>query len=86
MVGMIEIKDYLTSIVQLLRLEMLRRGQIPGLAKKSLLENFGSTGNRGTGKTTVARKIGLMYKSMGLLQRGHTIEVSAADLIAGYMG
>jgi SpoVK/Ycf46/Vps4 family AAA+-type ATPase len=43
-------------------------------------------GNPGTGKTTVARIIGKMYKQLGILSKGHFIEVSRTDLIAGYQG
>ena len=44
------------------------------------------TGNPGTGKTTVARIVGHIYKQIGLLSKGHFIEVSRTDLIAGYQG
>ena len=44
------------------------------------------TGNPGTGKTTVARIVGRIYKQIGLLSKGHFIEVSRTDLIAGYQG
>lgn len=44
------------------------------------------TGNPGTGKTTVARIVGRIYKEIGLLSKGHFIEVSRTDLIAGYQG
>ena len=43
-------------------------------------------GNPGTGKTTVARIVGHVYKQIGLLSKGHFIEVSRTDLIAGYQG
>ncbi len=43
-------------------------------------------GNPGTGKTTVARIIGRVYKALGLLERGHLIEADGGDLIAGYVG
>ena len=44
------------------------------------------TGNPGTGKTTVARIVGRVYKQLGLLSKGHFLEVSRTDLIAGYQG
>ena len=40
----------------------------------------------GTGKTTVARIIARLYGSIGLVSRGHLVEVSRADLVAGYVG
>ena len=42
-------------------------------------------GNPGTGKTTVARILGKVYKALGLLERGHLIDADASDLVAGYV-
>ncbi|WP_240418752.1 AAA family ATPase [Paenibacillus periandrae] len=48
--------------------------------------NMVFSGNPGTGKTTIARLIAQMMKSMGILKMGHLVEVDRSHLVAEYMG
>ena len=66
------------------KVQMLRKNN--GLNVSSNTLHMAFVGNPGTGKTTVARIVGHIYKQIGLLSKGHFTEVSRTDLIAGYQG
>ena len=57
-----------------------------GLKKTNRTMHMAFLGNPGTGKTTVARIVGNMYRSLGILSKGHFIEATRTDLIAEYQG
>lgn len=84
LVGLAPVKKLIAGLKAIHEFDRLRaRNGLPGLAPSPHLV---FTGNPGTGKTTVARLVGDLYRSLGLLSSGHVIETSRADLVASYLG
>ena len=84
LVGLEKVKNKVQDLIVYQKIQKMRREKNLHSAKNTLHLAF--TGNPGTGKTTVARIVGRIYKQIGLLSKGHFIEVSRTDLIAGYQG
>lgn len=84
LVGLDKVKSKVNDLIIYQKVQKMRRDKNLHTTKSTLHLAF--TGNPGTGKTTVARIIGRIYKQIGLLSKGHFIEASRTDLIAGYQG
>lgn len=84
LVGLEEVKNKVQDLIAFQKVQKMRREKNLYSEKNTLHLAF--IGNPGTGKTTVARIVGRIYKCIGLLSKGHFIEVSRTDLIAGYQG
>lgn len=84
LVGLKKVKSKVRDLIIYQRVQTMRQEKNLHSTKTTLHMAF--TGNPGTGKTTVARIVGRIYKHIGVLSKGQFIEVSRTDLIAGYQG
>lgn len=84
LIGLAEVKSKVNDLIAYQKVHLLRTQH--GLHSQKGTLHMAFTGNPGTGKTTVARIVGRIYKQIGLLSKGHFVEASRTDLIAGYQG
>lgn len=84
LIGLEDVKEEVRSLANFVKVQKMR--QEKGLKTPKMSYHLVFTGSPGTGKTTVARIVARIYKDLGILKRGHTVETDRSGLVAEYMG
>lgn len=84
LIGLDEVKKEVRSLANFVKLQKQRKDQ--GLKSPKLSYHLVFTGSPGTGKTTVARIVARIYKDLGILKKGHTVETDRSGLVGQYVG
>ena len=84
LVGLDHVKSEVRRLTSLLRIQRLRAER--DLPTVETSHHLVFTGNPGTGKTTVARLLSQIYRTLDVVSKGHLVETDRSRLVAGYVG
>ncbi len=84
LIGLEKVKEDVQSLINLVKIRNIRKER--GMESPDMSLHMVFSGNPGTGKTTIARLLAEIYRAMGLLSKGHLIEVDRSGLVGGYVG
>jgi hypothetical protein len=84
LVGLVPVKEQVRRLINFLRVQEARKDR--GLKGVEVTQHLVFVGNPGTGKTTVARLLGQMYRELGVLAKGQLVEADRSRLVAEYVG
>ena len=84
LIGLESVKEEVHTLANFAKIQQQRKAQ--GLKVPKMSYHLVFTGSPGTGKTTVARIVARIYKDLGILKSGHTVETDRSGLVAEYVG
>jgi len=84
LIGLENVKQDIYKLISFSKLSQLKKERGLQAVERNLHSIF--IGNPGTGKSTVVKILSKIYKELGILSKGHIIEIDRSDIVAGYQG